>query len=136
MPSLTSSHYSVYPGEFIPETNEEEIKKHMEYVSNETVLSTSLSLKELTNSYAIDVVAPGLKRDEVVVYGNDHSLFVCSTQDKKKNPGFENFEHHIVLPLDADAEFSVAEYDNSVLHFYVPKTKQHEKHTLTRIVVY
>src|SRR5205085_6152793 len=116
IPSSTSSYYSVYPGEFVPETNEEEIKKHMEYAGNETMLSTSLCLKELANSYAIDVVAPGFKRDEVVVYGNDHSLFVCSTHDKK-TMGLENFEHHIVLPSDADAELSVAEYNNSVLHF-------------------
>ena len=82
------------------------------------------------------MVAPGLERDEFIVYGDDNLLLVCSAQDRKIIPELKDFQRHIVLPLDADAELTVAEYKNSVLHFYVPKNKWPGKHTVTRIVVY
>ena len=134
MSANPSFYYSVYPGEFVPTANEQELKKHMPYADDDS--SLCLSIQELNDLYTLDVSAPGLERNEFIVYGDDHSLFVTSYQDKKIIPDLRDFQRHIVLPADADAELTVAEYKNSVLHFYIPKTKYHGTHSLTRIVVY
>ena len=130
------SSYSVYPGEFVPVTSEEKIKMQMHYSDDDETTLPYLHLSELHNSYNIDIVAPGLERDQLIVYADDNLLFICSVQDKKIIPELEDFHRHIVLPADADAELAIAEYKNSVLHCYIPKAKQQVKHSVTRIVVY
>ena len=130
-----STNYSVYPGEFVPVASEEEIKNHLQLTEEDTGLPY-ISITELPGSYKIEAVAPGLERQECIAYANDNLLFICSVQDKKIIPDLKDFRHHIVLPSDADTELTVAEYKNSILHFYIPKTKQQFTHSITRIVVY
>ena len=80
--------------------------------------------------------APGLNREELIVFGNNRFLSVDASSNSDLSNKYKNFHQSINMPGNADTELTVAEYKNSVLHLYVPKTRQAVKNVSTRIVVY
>lgn len=122
----------VYPGRFVPEEDKEKAYKDPGEKSRNL---QCLVVKELPCLYEVQLSAPGMKREKLVVYGNDKSLLVNAPANKDINSN-SKLNCNIPMPEDADTELAIAEYKNGVLHLYVPKTEQHGKHTNTRIVVY
>jgi HSP20 family protein len=85
--------------------------------------------------YEVQVNVPGVEREELIVYGNHNSLSVDAAKSKHHSK-HKNFHRNITMPANADTELTVAEYKNSILHLYVPKTNQPCEHASIRIVVY
>jgi HSP20 family protein len=85
--------------------------------------------------YEVQLNVPGAERAELIVYGNNKSLSVDAAILKNNNK-HKNFHRNITMPPNADTELTVAEYKNSILHLYVPKTNQPCEHESIRIVVY
>jgi HSP20 family protein len=85
--------------------------------------------------YEVQLNVPGLAREELIVYGNNNSLSVDAS-GSKDNSKYRSFHRNITMPANADTELTVAEYKNSILHLYVPKTNQPCEHESIRIVVY
>ena len=136
MNTYTSENYSVYPGEFVPVMDEENIIEQSKNAEDDNLRASDIIVKEFTDKYEVCVSAPGLSREKLIVYADDNLLLVCTSKNERIMQTDSSFQRHINLPVDADTELAVAEYTNSVLHCYIPKTKQHSKHTTTRIVVY
>jgi len=96
----------------------------------------NVEVKDMADTYKVDIVAPGIDREEFVVYGDDNLLLIGTAENKNYSYGRKGFQCHINLPSDADTELTVAELKNGILHFYIPKAKELFKHPCTRIVVY
>ena len=136
MTKRTTENHSIYPGEFVPVMNEENIIEHSKNAEDDNISLPYVNVKELTDGYEVRVSAPGLSREKLIVYADDKLLLVCTQPNEKIIHKGDSFQRHINLPADADTELAVAEYRNSVLHCYIPKTKQLAKYAATRIVVY
>jgi HSP20 family molecular chaperone IbpA len=55
----------------------------------------------------------------------------------KMDEGLDFFERHLRLPGNADAELTIAEYQDGILHLYIPKDGSGTTaDTRQRIVVY
>ena len=132
--------YSIYPGNYVPVLNEEEIVQ----IKKEHATTPSVNIIDSNGFYKIEIAMPGVERGNFLVYADNNVLSVYVIQKRTSHPkqfrllefNSNYFEHHIALPADADTEFVSAEYKEDVLHFHVPKTteKAHDSHT--RIVVY
>ena len=128
---------NIYPGKFVPARDEEKIKEQLKKSMDDCLVHPCVNIKECIDLYEVQVSAPGLEREEFIVYGNDNSLSVDASANKNFTTGVDkNLHHNISMPANADTELAVAEYRNSILYLYIPKTKQCEKHVSTRIVVY
>lgn len=122
----------VYPGKFVPEEGNE---KAFRYPGAKCKNLQALIVKESPCLYEIQLSVPGMKREKLVVYGNDKSLLVNAPANRGININ-RKLNCNIPMPENADTELAIAEYKNGVLHLYVPKTEYHNKHANTRIVVY
>ena len=132
--------YSIYPGNYVPILNEEEIVQ----IKKEHATTPSVIIIDSNACYKIEIALPGVERGNFVVYADNNTLSVYVIQQKMDKPGQfrllefnSNYcEHHIDLPADADTEFVSAEYKEDVLHIHVPKTSEKPHNSHTRIVVY
>jgi HSP20 family protein len=135
MKNKTSEINNTYPGKFVPANDEKKIVSRLKKLSYK-LIHPFVSVTESVNLYEVQVSAPGLKREELIVFGDDKSLSVDASSNSELSNKYKNFHHNINMPYNADTELTIAEYKNSVLHLYVPKTKQPVKNASTRIVVY
>ena len=131
----TSESCYTYPGQFVPARDEKKIIRQLKN-SYHKLIHPFINIKESIDLYEVQVSAPGLERNEFIVYGNNSTLLVDASATTGINQNKKNFHSNITMPANADTELTIAEYKNSVLHLYVPKTKQPCKHASTRIVVY
>jgi len=131
----TFESHDAYPGKFVPARHEKKLIRQLKK-SCHRLLHPFINIKESADLYEVQVSAPGLQREELIVYGNKSSLLVDASATTGSNKNKKNFHSNIAIPPDADTELAVAEYKNSVLHLYIPKTKQPFKPVSTRIVVY
>ncbi|MEO8711676.1 MAG: Hsp20/alpha crystallin family protein [Parafilimonas sp.] len=129
---------SVYPGKFVPSHKEEETIKKLISSNMHSSKLYYVKTKEQADAYKVEVEVymPCLEREEFIVLADANFLLISATQNKHALHKAGNFQCSVILPADADTELTVAEYKNSILHFYIPKTKQPFKHSVTRIVVY
>jgi HSP20 family protein len=127
---------NIYPGKFVPARDEEKIKEQLRKSDDDCLTHPCVNIREFIALYEVQVSAPGLEREEFIVYGNDNSLLVDASTSKSAKGMDKNLHHNISMPANADTELTVAEYKNSILYLYVPKTKLYEKHVSARIVVY
>ena len=134
MNSKASGSYNTYPIKTVKAKSEKKITKRPKNLSYK--LSRSfVNVIELGGLYEVQVNVPGLEREELIVYGNNNSLSVDAAMSNH-NSRHKNFHRNIAMPANADTELTVAEYKNSILHLYVPKTNQSCGHSSIRIVVY
>jgi len=124
-PKISES-ISVYPGEFVPAES-----KAIKYEP----APGEFELKERPGLYEVHLSVPGMNRERFIVYGNNRHLLIKATPNREMHRN-EKLNCNIPMPANADTELAIAEYKNSVLHVYIPKTKQRVKGVSTRIVVY
>lgn len=136
---------SVYPGEYVPLLNDEEIKDQLKLHDND-IIEPLINITELADSFKIEAAIPGFQRGEFHLNAIGNVLTICAVPEKDrpllpaKMPlsefNKEFYFRHITLPENADPEFSTAMYKAGILLLYVSKTKCTVKESHTRIVVY
>lgn len=137
---------STYPGSYVPMIKEEEILKELKRTHEGKMLLPPVNVAELPDSFKVEVAIPGVKREDFLIQADGNTLSVFVLHKDCEHPerecfklhefNYECFDRPIVLPDNADAEFTCAEYKEGILHLYVPKTIQPVKNLHTRIVVY
>jgi HSP20 family protein len=136
---------SVYPGEYVPLFSEKEIKEAMRHIDKKNVIHPAVNISEHRRSYKIEVVIPGVKRDELLIYAKGNILSICAVNNDKINSelnkhkqefNFKWFDRHILLPEDADSTFISAEYRSGIVAIYIPKASGPVNNVHTRIIVY
>ena len=135
MKSRSSKANNTYPGKFVPEKDEKKIISQLKK-SGYKLIHPFVNVIESLSLYEVQLSAPGLNREELIVFGNNRFLSVDASSNSDLSNKYKNFHQSINMPGNADTELTVAEYKNSVLHLYVPKTRQAVKNVSTRIVVY
>ena len=135
MKSKTSESNNTYPGKFVPAENEKKIISQLKKISYK-LIHPFVNVIESLSLYEVQLSAPGLNREELIVFGNNRFLSVDASSNSDLSNKYKNFHQSINMPGNADTELTVAEYKNSVLHLYVPKSRQAVKNVSTRIVVY
>lgn len=143
---LHTKEYCVYPGEYNPLPEIETLLNELHSAGMDPLAGVPVNMDEFEDCFTIEMVVPGVQQEEICVHTEDNILFVRILHKKLDDARakklqiheFESgsFERHLLLPENADPEFIVAEYRQGILKFYVPKTKEPTKNTISRIVVY
>jgi len=138
--------YAVYPGEYVPFLEEEEIKEELKHEHDGTTILPPVNVTELATWFKVEVAVPGVKREEFLIYadGNILSISVMHKDYEIPQPeyfhlhefNYHCFERHIILPKNVDAKFAHADYKEGILRMVLPKTEQTAKNQHSRIIVY
>ncbi len=136
---------SVYPGEYtlLPET--EALMNELKVSSGNFGVLPLINMEELDDCFKIEVIIPGAKREDLFIHIKDNTLSIVvlhKHSELKKKLQIHEFdakctERHILLPLNADSEFTSAEYKHGILRLHVPKN-QHpfQSGVVKQIVIY
>jgi len=128
--------------------DKEEILKAIKHAREDEELDIRplLNMDEYEDSYQMEIVMPGINRDEIIVYMHNNILSVwalhkeCHEAIKKKLKIHEFdktcFQRHIQLPPDADREFIATEFKKGILNIKIPKTKDPVSQGTRLIIVY
>ncbi len=134
---------SVYPGVYVPLQKGNEVLRELKQLKKEDVVHPATNISELPDSFKIEMVIPGMKREEIMVDAKDHKLYIygahkrrIAVKDQIEEPLFGGFGKHIKLPKNADIEFAVAEYKSGVLSICCLKTSRSTKKLRTHLIVY
>lgn len=135
----------IYPGEYITSFEKEDIIKELQ-VTTKLLIPSEATILEFNDAYTIQLIAPGLKKEDFLVYLDDKTLSI-SILHKENNisctAGFmpQNLfsmctEQNIHLPNNAATEFISAEYRAGIMHLHIPKTNESIHKVHAKIVVY
>ena len=137
---------SIYPGDYTPLLKAEEIENELRHPHEGKMVLPPVNIAELADSYKIEVAIPGVRREDFLVKADANILSVQVLHKEYGCHGAEHFQlhefnyqcfdRHIILPENADPEFTNAEYKAGILRLYIPKTNQPDINLRTRIVVY
>lgn len=139
---------SVYPGEYVPLFNEKDFKKTAKHSANNNKMThLPANIKELGNSYKIELAVPGVKRENLLLKVSGNALSISVIYNNYKPDKQKKFQLHefnfdrcftrkIALPHNADPSFVSAEYKAGILHLYIPKSTHPLKWTNTKIAIY
>jgi HSP20 family protein len=137
---------SVYPGNYVPVYNAEEIKNELLHSYVNKMPECQVKIKEMNDSYKLQVEIPGAKREDFLIQADDNILSVCMLHKEVEQFDGTNFQFKelkcncfnkkIMLPKDTDAVFISAEYKAGILYLVLPKTNTLDKYGHTSIVVY
>ncbi len=144
--SLQHNDGTVYPGDFVPLFSEAEIKQELKLASEDEKNLPPVNIIELTDAYKIELVVPGVKKEDFCIHSEAHVLSI-SVMHKENNVvpqeqfrlhEFKNmyYDRHIILPDNADTAFIAADYDAGILRLFFPKLTQPINQLHTRIIVY
>ncbi|RNI32775.1 Hsp20/alpha crystallin family protein [Hanamia caeni] len=138
--------YSIYPGEYVPLLNEKEIKEAIKCSDRKDIDHPAVNITDQNRSYKIEVVIPGVKRDELLIYVKGNILSICAVNNDKMNSSLKKkqveefsykwFDRHLLLPEDADSTFISAEYKSGIVVLHIPKASRPVNNAHTRIIVY
>jgi HSP20 family protein len=136
----------IYPGAYVPMIREEEVQTAIKFSNEGEKVLPPVNVTEFTDSYKIEVAMPGVKREDFLINADENILSVCAVhkqsallEGERMNVhefNYTFFDRHIVLPENADLEFTCAEYREGILRVYVPKTNHPAKKMHASIVVY
>lgn len=138
--------YSIYPGEYVPFLNEKEVKDAIKLTDKSDIVHPAVNITERSQEYKVEVVVPGVKRDELLIYAKGNILSICAVNNDKINSTLRNqqvmefsfkwFDRHVLLPEDADSTFISAEYRSGIVVLHIPKSNRPVNNPHTRIIVY
>jgi HSP20 family protein len=138
--------YTVYPGEYNPPQEIKSLMEELQVWGRRSASTPLVNMDEFKECYTIEVVVPGVKREDIFVYIHDNILSIVVLNKNieefraKKLQIHEfdtkSFERHILLPDNADTEFISAEYRQGILSLYIPKTDEPSKTGNKQIIVY
>ncbi len=137
---------SIYPGEYVPFLSEKEVTEAINRIDRKDIIQPAVNITEQTGAYKIEVVIPGVEREELLIYANGNILSICAVNSEKINSTLRNlqvqefsykwFDRHILLPENADSTFISAEYRSGIVVLHIPKAANAVKNMHTRIIVY
>ncbi|MGZ8524224.1 MAG: Hsp20/alpha crystallin family protein [Chitinophagaceae bacterium] len=137
--------YSAYPGEYSPMPEAEVLLKELKLATNDRGATPLVNMREYKDSFRIDVIIPGVRREDIFIHVQDSILTIMvlhmACEKLKKELQIHEFdtrclERHILLPENADAEFVSAEYKQGILSLQIPKAKEPPVFKSQQIVVY
>lgn len=105
----------------------------------------AINMDEYDNFYKVEVSLPGIHKEDIVIFVEDHILTVevihkerSAFQGRSRIHEFDMnyFERQIALPEGTEAEFATAEYKEGILTLIIPKLTEHSGFRPGRIVVY
>ncbi len=136
----------VYPGLYVPLCSLGELEKDFQRRNKIKRKSLPVKLTDLGDSFRVDIKAPGVNREDFIVYAVGNILFVELVQDGHRSyigqtfaaSRFKqgNFGCRIELPENADLEFISAEYREGILRLIVPKANEPAGFRTSLIAVY
>ena len=137
---------SIYPGEYVPSVNEEEIKKLISKTHKKKINHPPVNITELADLFKIEIAIPGMGREEFLVQATENVLQVYAVHKdrgfnghgnpKQKEFNYECCHSEITLPENVDTEFISAEYKAGILRLFIPKAKHFRKNLRANIIVY
>ena len=143
--SKSSIHY-IYPGEYTPLPELEQLAAELKVNREGTVVQPLVNVRDSSASFTVEVAIPGVKQENFILGVNDHvlsiALFVKSSVDCTVENfhlhefNYECFDRHILLPDNVNPELASAFYKDGMLHIYMPKESAPVKTEALRIVVY
>lgn len=143
---LYKTPYSIYPGQYVPAMNEDEIKKLISKTHKKKINRPPVNIIELADLFKIEIAVPGMQREEFLVQLMENFLHIYAVHkehgingtenSKQKEFNYEVCESEITLPENVDTEFISAEYKAGILRFLIPKAKHFRKNLRANIIVY
>jgi HSP20 family protein len=135
----------VYPGEYTPMREKEKASFRLKNSRQETVITPAINMDEYDDHYRVEVLIPGVRRENILVHVLDNLLHISVMNDISQeaerklqvhefNPG--RVERKLLLPENADTEFVSAEYKYGILKLYIPKAAEIIQQNNNNIVVY
>lgn len=105
-------------------------------LTNASSFVPSVDLSETEKSYEVEAHLPGMKKDEINVEVDQHTLKVSGEkkredEDKQKTyhrieTEYGYFERQLEIPEDGDLDKIDAKYENGILQLSIPKTQKKE----------
>jgi len=150
MSSVTFSYpkeTSVYPGKYVPLPEKEALFAELKISGiDSSVQLPAVNMEELKDCFKIEVLIPGVKREDIFTYIENNILSIIVLNINSERINTEKLEihefdagclqRHILLPGNADAEFISAEYKEGTLSIYISKTEEHSKTNTHHVMIY
>lgn len=138
--------YTVYPGEYNPPREVKSLVEEIQNKGRHFAAQPLVNMDEFKECFRIEVVVPGVKREDIFVFLHDNILSIVvpdkrSEEFNVKKMQIHEFdtksvERHILLPDNADTEFISAEYRQGILSLYIPKSNEPSSADTKQIIVY
>lgn len=137
---------TVYPGKFVPLVKREDIVNEHKKRKNTLVIEPAANIIDDEHFLKIEIAIPGVRREDFFIKVNKNRLAVIvlhkhSFHEKTCNYKLHEFDcdffkRDILLPPNADAQLTRAEYREGILFLYIPKNDHPLQYRSCRIVVY
>jgi len=134
----------IYPGIFVPSIDTKWIDAG--FLTDESTLNNPVvHVKDYNNEICVELMMPGVKREDLLIEGKNNRLNVTVFQDIDKSSGNNNhdtptdcmrFHREITLPEKADLSFVCATFDDGVLKLQIPKSDDILENYDSTIAVY
>jgi HSP20 family molecular chaperone IbpA len=135
----------MYPGGYVPfhEAANESAVKNPIAATGQT--AHSVAITEFNKCYDVAVPIPAAKKENIVVYVEDHIATIAVFREHKfvnrdADISFDElamlYKQKLSLPDDADADFIHAEYDKGVLHMFISKSNKPSSVNFHPVAVY
>ncbi len=143
--SKRSVHY-IYPGEYIPSPELEQLAIELEKHREGAVVLALVYVLDSAECFIVEAAIPGIKRENFLISVKDNVLSIAMFTKHSGVPATGSFQlhefnyeccdRHILLPDNVNVDLASAEYKEGLLRIYMPKTATAEKNEQQRIVVY
>ena len=120
--NLANDSYLAYPGSYTPT---EKAKDLNEDITSVETIPPRANITETPDGYKIELVVPGMKKEDFIVTVNEKVLTVLAVnKDPELKDGEayclhefsgHNFRRDIILPVNADATIVNAAYKSGIL---------------------
>lgn len=140
---IASNKCTVYPGEFVPLSATQKLMAELKLSCMDSRRS-SVNMEEFDNYFKIEVMMPGAKREEIMVFVKENTLSVVVVHRSSVKGGRKMRLHEfdtvsqrgILLPENADPDFISAEYRSGLLVLHIPKAFEKVLPVSRQVVVY
>ena len=145
-PNYHSHNCTLYPGDYFPILNSEEIMMELNKPHDGDSLQPFINVSYHDNYFKVEAAIPGLKREDFFISVDDNILSIAvlhkkTTENVKKQFqlhefNYECFSRNIPLPDNIETEFVRADYHDGILSIYFPNSTNAQQRTHTHVVVY
>jgi HSP20 family protein len=136
----------IYPGEYTPLPELEELATQLKLHKEGIVLQPLVNVRDRAESFTVEVAIPGVKRENFLIEVKDRILSIalfakksvdCITENFHLHEfNYECFERRLYLPDCVNPELASAFYKDGLLQIFIPKEAIPISTKTLRIVVY